>query len=174
MPSFLKPGLFFCWAPLCVLVLFGAGCSNDVASQAGEAPAGTDPLSRVEIEIASGDNVHRFAVEIADTGEKRQIGLMYRNEMAAEHGMLFLFDYPHRASMWMQNTYLPLDMLFIDGQGIVRSIARDTVPMTTTHIRSAGPVSAVLELNAGLSATLGLGPGDRVIHPFFSMKSEHP
>ena len=173
MPFFRKMIRFSVWVPVCALVLL-ASCSRDVAGQAGSNSTGAEALSKVAIEIASGDQLHRFMVEIADTDELRQIGLMYRTEMASDHGMLFFFDYPHKASMWMQNTYISLDMLFIDHRGIVRSIAQDTVPQTTAHIRSAGPVSAVLELNAGISAQLGLKPGDRVVHPFFNTESGRP
>jgi len=87
--------------------------------------------------------------------------------MPDDHGMLFLFDHSHRAVMWMMNTYLPLDMLFIDQDGVVRSIAKDTVPMTRTRINSGVPVLAVLELNAGLSDALGIKPGDQIVHQFF-------
>ncbi len=168
-----KLNRFTYWVPVCALFLL-AGCGSEVSSQTGSDTTDVSSLPRVTIEIASGDQIHRFVVELADTAEARQVGLMHRTEMASDHGMLFLFDYPHKASMWMQNTYISLDMLFIDHRGVVRSIARETVPMTTTHIRSAGSVSAVLELNAGVSAALGLKPGDRVRHPFFTTDLDHP
>jgi uncharacterized membrane protein (UPF0127 family) len=173
MSIFHKLNRFTYWVPACALLLL-AGCGSEVSSQTGGDTTDVSSLPLVTIDIASGDQIHHFVVEIADTAKTRQVGLMHRTEMASDHGMLFLFDYPHKASMWMQNTYISLDMLFIDQRGIVRSIARETVPMTTTHIRSAGPVSAVLELNAGVSAALGLKPGDKVRHPFFTTDLDHP
>jgi uncharacterized membrane protein (UPF0127 family) len=136
-----------------------------------DASPGDDPdiiyLRQSTLEIQAAGQTHQFTVEIADSYESRQTGLMYRRSMPSESGMLFVFDEQHQVVMWMKNTYLPLDMLFIDRQGVIRSIAADTVPMTSTRIRSGVQVSAVLEVNAGVAAALGLKPGHRILHPIF-------
>jgi uncharacterized protein len=157
-----------------------AACSGDSPVQAdqgvkgsrqADAGPGGDPeivyLKQSPLEIRAADRTHQFSVEIADSYESRQTGLMYRRSMPSDSGMLFVFDEEHQVVMWMKNTYLSLDMLFIDHQGVIRSIATDTVPMTSTRIRSGAQVSAVLEVNAGVAAALGLKPGHRILHPIF-------
>jgi uncharacterized membrane protein (UPF0127 family) len=106
---------------------------------------------------------YEFKVEVALTPEQRGQGLMFRRDMARDAGMLFDFGAsPDRASMWMKNTYIPLDMLFIRSDGRIESIAERTVPHSLEAISSRGPVRYVLELNGGTAARLGIGPGDRV------------
>jgi len=120
-----------------------------------------------ELTIESGGKRHKFTVEMADTDERRTLGLMYRTSMAADAGMLFDFKSDKPVSMWMRNTRIPLDMLFITRDGRVLNIAQRTVPFTEHSIPSDGPVRAVLELNGGTAERLGLKAGDRVIHPMF-------
>lgn len=120
-----------------------------------------------ELTIESGGKRHRFTVELADTDERRTLGLMYRTSLAADAGMLFDFKVDRPVTMWMRNTRIPLDMLFITRDGRVLNIAQRTVPFTEHSIPSDGPVRAVLELNGGTAERLGLKPGDRVIHPLF-------
>ncbi len=109
---------------------------------------------------------HEFKIELALTPEQRGQGLMYRREMAADAGMLFDFaSRPGRASMWMKNTFIPLDMLFIKSGGEIESIAERTVPHSLEAVSSRGSVRYVLELNGGTVARLGIGPGDRVELP---------
>jgi len=109
---------------------------------------------------------HEFNVELAKSPQQRSQGLMYRREMAAAAGMLFDFGVrPNRASMWMKNTFIPLDMLFIKPDGRIESIAERTVPHSLEAISSRGPVRYVLELNAGTASRLGIAPGDRVELP---------
>jgi len=125
---------------------------------------GTGELS---IETAKGET-HAFQVEIAETSEQRAQGLMFRRQMAADAGMLFLFEGNARErAMWMKNTLIPLDMLFIDGGGKIVRIEQRTVPHSLRAIRSGEPAIAVLELNAGTTSRLAIEPGDRVIHPAF-------
>ena len=120
--------------------------------------------------IAGETGRHDFDVELALSPDQRARGLMYRRKMAGDAGMLFDFGVrPHRASMWMKNTFIPLDMLFITGDGRIESIAERTVPHSLEAISSRGPVRAVLELNGGTVARLGIAPGDRVEHPIFSV-----
>lgn len=126
----------------------------------------TFATARLAITTAEGAE-HPFTVELALTPEQRARGLMFREEMAADEGMLFLFDREAPRSFWMKNTYLPLDILFIAADGRIVSIASDTVPLTETPIPSGVPALGVLELNAGTAARLGISPGDRVVHAAF-------
>lgn len=120
-----------------------------------------------ELFIESGGQRHRFAIEMADSDERRALGLMYRTSLPADAGMLFDFKVDQPVAMWMRNTRIPLDMLFIARDGRIVNIAERTVPFSETSIPSKGPVRAVLELNGGTSARLGIKPGDRVSHPMF-------
>lgn len=142
---------------LLLLLLFAA------APAAAQTTFDTASLS---IETAAGET-HDFQVEIAETNEQRAQGLMFRREMAADAGMLFLFGGSEVRAMWMKNTLIPLDMLFIDETGKIVRIAERTVPYSERAITSGGPVSAVLELNAGTASRLVIKPGDRVRHPAF-------
>ncbi|MBF9197606.1 DUF192 domain-containing protein [Microvirga terrestris] len=114
-----------------------------------------------------GGQKQSFKVEVARNDADRAQGLMYRRSMPADQGMLFDFGRVEPVSMWMQNTYLSLDMLFIRPDGTVARIAANTEPLSTRTIPSGEPVLAVLELNAGTAAKLGIKPGDRVEHPLF-------
>ena len=96
---------------------------------------------------------------------------MFRREMAPDHGMLFDFGVEEVVAMWMRNTILPLDMLFIDGQGRIAHIATDAVPFSEAIISTQQPVRAVLELVAGTVEKLGITVGDRVMHPIFARRS---
>lgn len=139
-----------------------------VAALAG-APAGAAAAElKVEamvIETASGP--HSFQTEIADTDPTRARGLMFRRHMAGDHAMLFVWDAPIEAAMWMKNTYIPLDMLFVAGDGRVVYIAANTKPELLDVITAGRPVKAVIELAGGVAARLGIKPGDRVRHPRF-------
>jgi hypothetical protein len=114
-----------------------------------------------------GGQKQTFKVEVARNDADRAQGLMFRRSMPADQGMLFDFVRVEPVSMWMQNTYLPLDMLFIRADGTIARIAANTEPLSTRTIPSGEPVLAVLELNAGTAAKLGIKPGDRVEHPVF-------
>jgi uncharacterized protein len=110
---------------------------------------------------------HAFQVEVARNDADRAQGLMYRRSMAADRGMLFDFERVEPVSMWMQNTYLSLDMLFVRPDGTIARIAANTEPLSTRTIPSGEPVLSVLELNAGTAARLGIRAGDRIEHPLF-------
>jgi uncharacterized membrane protein (UPF0127 family) len=114
-----------------------------------------------------GGQKQSFRVEVARNDADRAQGLMFRRSMPADQGMLFDFGRVEPVSMWMQNTYLSLDMLFIRLDGTIARIAANTEPLSTRTIPSGEPVLAVLELNAGTAAKLGIKPGDRVEHPIF-------
>jgi uncharacterized protein len=119
------------------------------------------------LEIASKTGVHTFAVEVADNDAERAKGLMYRRELPEGQGMLFDFHREQEVSFWMQNTYIPLDMVFIRGDGRILRIAENTEPLSTRLIPSGGPVRAVLEVIGGTTRKLGIAPGDRVASPIF-------
>jgi uncharacterized membrane protein (UPF0127 family) len=93
---------------------------------------------------------------------------MYRKELSEGKGMLFDFKRDQEVSFWMENTYIPLDMLFIRGDGTILRIAENTEPLSTRMIPSGGPVRAVLEVIGGTARKFGIAPGDRVAHPIFS------
>jgi uncharacterized protein len=122
--------------------------------------------SSLTVEAANGQ--FEFLVEMAVNPTQRSQGLMFRESLDEDRGMLFDFGRSQRAAMWMRNTYVPLDMLFIDAHGQITQIAADTQPLSDAVIASREPVRAVLELRGGVSAKLGIRPGDRVIHPMFS------
>ena len=108
-----------------------------------------------------------FTVEVAETAAQRQQGLQHRKSLAASAGMLFDYNRVQPAAMWMKNTLIALDMVFIDGAGRVVNVAENTVPLSLATIPSAAPVRAVLEVNAGTARRLDIQPGDQVLHSIF-------
>jgi uncharacterized membrane protein (UPF0127 family) len=131
-----------------------------VAGSADGIGAGTGTLV---LKTDSGE--HSFNVEVATSERERAIGLMFRRSLPETGGMLFLYDQPQRAAMWMRNTYIPLDMIFISADGRVHRIETNTEPFSTDVIPSEGEVVGVLELNAGQADRIGLKRGDLVIYP---------
>ena len=117
------------------------------------------------LEIASKTGVHVFAVELAVTDEERARGLMYRRSVPESYGMLFDFKRDQEVSMWMRNTYVSLDMIFIQSDGRIRRIAENTETESDKIISSGGPVRAVLEVVAGTAKKFGIEPGDRIASP---------
>ena len=124
------------------------------------------PRSTVEIVSAAGART-TLAVELAESPEQLTQGLMFRRSLAADAGMLFDFGQVEPVSMWMKNTLIPLDMIFIAADGRIVSIAEDAVPESLAVISAPEPVRGVLEVNGGTAARLGLRTGDRVRHPMF-------
>jgi uncharacterized membrane protein (UPF0127 family) len=123
-------------------------------------------LEALEITTSSGETI-TYEVEIARTLAQMMRGLMFRDTMPENQGMLFIYSPERPATMWMKNTILPLDMLFIDGKGIIVNIARDTVPFSLDRISSGKPVKGVLELNAGQVEKQGIAIGDKATHSIF-------
>jgi uncharacterized protein len=117
------------------------------------------------LEIASKTGVHVFSVELAVTDEERERGLMFRRSVPEFTGMLFDFKRDQEVTMWMKNTYVSLDMIFIQSDGRIRRIAENTETESLKIIPSGGPVRAVLEVAAGTARKLGMEPGDRVASP---------
>jgi uncharacterized protein len=122
------------------------------------------------LEIATRSGVHVFSVEMATTEEEKQTGLMWRKELPDGKGMLFDFSPEQQISMWMKNTYIPLDMIFIRADGRILRIAENTEPLSTKIISSGGLAKGVLEVIAGTAQKYGIQPGDRVAHPLFSKR----
>jgi uncharacterized protein len=131
-----------------------------MTGRAGAAEEGT-------LEIATKSGVRIFAIELAVTDEERAQGLMFRKELPEGRGMLFDFKREQPVSMWMKNTLIPLDMLFITGDGRIARIAENTEVRSERVISSGVPVLAVLEVIAGTAKKYGIAPGDRVNHPIF-------
>ena len=125
----------------------------------------TFPQSEILIVSKSGE--HKFVVDVATTMAQRQMGLMYRKKMARNRGMMFDFSEEQLIAMWMKNTLIPLDMLFVDKTGKIVQIERATTPLSLKTIASRRPAMSVIELNAGLTEELGISEGDQVMHNIF-------
>ncbi|WP_136657201.1 DUF192 domain-containing protein [Nitratireductor sp. XY-223] len=117
------------------------------------------------LQVTTETGTYDYTVELALTNGERAVGLMHRQWMAPDAGMLFRFDTVQPVSMWMRNTLIPLDMIFIRPDGTVANVHRNAEPLSERIIRSAEPVLFVLELNAGDADRMGLKPGDRIAHP---------
>ncbi len=137
------------------------------AAWAQAQPSTADAAGLESLTIVSGSARHAFHVEVMRTPDQRAKGLMYRNYMPPDRGMLFDFGGSEPVAMWMQNTYIPLDMLFIRADGTIARIAENTEPLSTRTIPSGEPVLSVLEINGGVSKQLGIKPGDKVEHALF-------
>lgn len=120
------------------------------------------------LEIVAANGKHNFSVEVARTREEQDKGLMFRRELPDGQGMLFDFTTEQTVAFWMENTYISLDIIFINGDGRIRRIAENAEPLSKTTIPSDGPVRAVLEVIGGTARKLGIKEGDRVVHPIFS------
>lgn len=139
-----------------------------LAAAAAGAAAQNTRLPVSELAIVTSKARHVFKVELAADDPSRTRGLMHRRSLAPDAGMLF--DYGREVpgvAMWMRNTLIPLDMLFIKADGRILNIHERAVPHDLTSISAAGPVRAVLELNGGTVSRLGIRPGDRIEHPLF-------
>lgn len=112
--------------------------------------------------VRSGSRTHRFTVEVASSPQEQATGLMHRQSLAPDRGMLFPYDPPQPAAFWMKNTLIPLDILFVRADGTIARIAAQTVPLSLELVPSLEPVAAVLEIAGGRAAELGIAPGDRV------------
>jgi uncharacterized membrane protein (UPF0127 family) len=145
-------------AAMRILLAFLVGLVLMLPSDGGRAAAETTPLI---IETAAGLNL-AFQVELARTEAEREQGLMYRDKLAADAGMLFIYPTERPVAFWMKNTLIPLDMLFIKRDGTILMIAERTIPLSEATVPSGGPVTAVLEINGGVASHLGIRPGDRV------------
>jgi uncharacterized membrane protein (UPF0127 family) len=147
-----------------LLVLGIAGWRSNL-----NAPADAPVFPHDHLIIARADGKQfPFAIEVATTPAQHEYGLMHRHALAADAGMIFLYDPPDTVSMWMKDTPLPLDMLFVRADGTIEKIATHAVPFDVTPIEADEPVRAVIELNAGTADRLGLKTGDKVVYAGFS------
>jgi uncharacterized membrane protein (UPF0127 family) len=151
-----------------IVALALAACStkpaDSVARPTSEAAAvhPESGLRVVPLSVTHGPRRHAFRVEVAGDAMEQARGLMFRTAMGADEGMIFPMEPPRLASFWMKNTVIPLDIVFIGVDRRILNVAANTVPYSEAPIPSAGKVSAVLELNAGRAAALGIGAGDSV------------
>jgi uncharacterized protein len=143
------------------LAAIPAGCGAE-PERAAPPAATPSRLEIIPLTIRSGSGDHRFSVEVARSPQEQAQGLMFRERLAPDAGMLFPFPAPRPASFWMKNTLIPLDMLFIRADGTIARIAAKTVPHSLDPVGVDEPVVAVLEIAGGRAAALGLSEGDRV------------
>lgn len=124
-------------------------------------------LKRETLTLATQSGDQSITIEIAETNEQKARGLMFRKSLDDHAGMLFAYEDPQEITMWMKNTYIPLDMVFIRKDGTIHRIEAMTEPFSEATVASKGLVTAVLELNGGAAARLGVKAGDKVRHPIF-------
>ena len=143
-----------------------AGCAGAAPVIGANGQSGLDelPLERMVLETHANGR-HEYRTWRADTPETRGRGLMYVSALADDQAMIFVYEQPQVVSMWMKNTYIPLDMLFVDARGCIVSIAERTRPLSLASIPSASPVVLVVEIKGGEVAARGAKAGDRVLRP---------
>lgn len=146
-----------------IVAMMGLSIRSGGSASGGDYAA--EPFALTDLVIESGQHRHAFTVELAVTSAQKSRGLMFRESLAPDAGMLFLYPEEGPVAMWMKNTLIPLDMLFIDARGRIASLHEGAVPHSRMTISSAGPVIAVLEVQGGTVARLGLSVGDRVRAP---------
>src|SRR5579872_1195600 len=154
-------------APLHIIFGFLA-LAFPIAAQAASSAPGL-PVETITIDTKTGP--HAFSVEVAADDESREKGLMYRMTMAPDAGMLFDFHTPQPVSFWMENTVIPLDMLFVRADGTIARIKENATPYSRENIPSGEPIEVVIELNGGRAAALGIAEGARVHAPNLGAKS---
>ncbi len=131
------------------------------------APRAED-MKQDSLTLVSKSGRHKFSIEVAETPAQQSLGLMYRTKLDPDKGMLFAHKNPQQLSMWMRNTYISLDMVFILADGTVHRIAHQTEPFSEALISSQGEVLGVLELKGGQAARISLKPGDKVDYHLFA------
>jgi len=152
------------WRKFTVVVAAMLAVAGSSAVHA-QAPEDLATFPRGKLEIADGKKVkHTFDVWLADNPRRQSQGLMFVRSLPAMRGMLFVHESPKQLSMWMKNTYIPLDMVFIDANGRIQQIIEQTTPHSLATISSHEPALAVLEIAGGEAKRLGLHPGQRVLH----------
>ncbi len=162
----------FLRALLLPALLFPSFLSPSLALAQASGPQAGLPVETIVIDTKTGP--HRFRVEVAADNESRERGLMFRKSMAPDAGMLFDFHTPQLVSFWMENTILPLDMLFVRADGTIARIKANATPYSEETIPSGEPVQLVIELNAGRAAALGISEGARVHAPELAQKPNRP
>ena len=127
-------------------------------------------MRREILTLVTAAGERKIDIEVARSGDEQARGLMFRTSLPDTSGMLFPYAPPRELTMWMKNTYIPLDMVFIRPDGVIHRIEVRTEPLSEAVISSGGPMAAVLELAGGAAERLGLKPGDRVVHSHFKSK----
>lgn len=145
-------------AVIAALLCFGAGLEGEARAEA---------LEKQPLTFIASTGKHRVTVEVADTDAERSTGLMFRRLLGDDEGMIFIYPRDEPISMWMKNTYISLDMIFVRGDGTIHRIASDTEPFSEQPIASGDNVRAVIEMKAGSAKRLGIKSGDKVEHPAF-------
>lgn len=145
---------------LAILALVWTLAAGGARGDAAQAACQND-----QVDLRGGWGQTRFSVEVADTDETRARGLMFRETMARFSGMLFIYDQPDRAVFWMENTLIPLDMLFVDETGRVTHVHHEARPLDRTPIDGGADVLMVLEINGGMARRLGIDAGSELRHP---------
>ncbi len=148
--------------PAVVLALACALAVAAIFALRGRAQGATQDFDKGMLAIIGPAGTHKFKIEIARTEAQKAQGLMYRTRLAADAGMLFVNVPPQPMAMWMKNTLIPLDMVFVGPDGRITNVARRAVPYSLQPIYSSGPCLAVIELNGGTIDRLGIAPGDKV------------
>jgi uncharacterized membrane protein (UPF0127 family) len=149
-------------AALATVALAACTTQPQAAQEEGPSPAG---LAQAPVTIHSANGAHRFMVEVAATPEEQATGLMNRPALDPDRGMIFPYSPPQDASFWMKNTLIPLDMIFIRPDNTIGRIEENAVPLSLEPVPSMEPISAVLEINGGRAAELGIKAGDTVDWP---------
>jgi len=150
------------------IVLALAGPAAAIPRMSPDACKGQPELKPLQpLQVVTDKATHRFQVEVADSAQEREYGLMCRKSLAADRGMLFIFPKADYQAFWMRNTLIPLDIVYIGADGKVVSIVRNARPLDESPLPSGGPALGVLELAGGRAAQIGLLPGDRVVHRAF-------
>lgn len=152
---------------LYIVIILTLGLAVSLVGPELTGDAAEDRLTGQELVVAAQSGPVTFVVEVVDTNETRASGLMFREQLAPNAGMLFDFKREQPVSFWMKNTLIPLDMFFIKADGRIVQIAKRTVPHSEAGIPSPEPVLAVLETNAGVADRFGIKAGDIVRHPVF-------
>lgn len=161
--SVLRPFAILVLCALTACASASGGGTDRSGCNAG-APKAVSPadLEQVQLCVKSKTKTHSFTVEVAETSQQQAKGMMFRTELADDHGMLFPFGEVRMASFWMKNTVIPLDIIFIRSDGVIENIAENAEPYSTIPVESTAPVAAVLELRGGLAAEIGIAAGDKV------------
>ncbi len=153
-------------------VLFCLLIAIQIAMMGGLFAQSEIKMRRDTLTLHTATGAHRINIEVAESDREQQYGLMFRMSLGDDEGMLFPYPSPREITMWMRNTFISLDMIFIRGDGRVLRIANDTEPHSENIIASQGPATGVLEMKAGSARRLGLKPGDRVEYKHFKAASK--
>lgn len=162
---------------MCAMLVLSPTSDSEAGPRTADPPPAVAPLSSFstsQLEVRTAQGARRFDIWLADSAQRRSQGLMFVERLEPLTGMLFVYDGPQTVSMWMKNTLIPLDMLFIAQDGRVTRIARSTTPKSLATISSMGTVAAVLEIGGGESKRLGIDVGDTVLHATFGTAAAQP